>query len=94
MSFGMGNTETFTMTFTSPGQNTNDVITNQIEAGEYLGIALNLGRVSQEQMTDLRTKLEVTKAKLQSQNLTGLTKDDILGDLLYTTALSYLAEVG
>ena len=90
---GMGNAETFTMTFSSPQQNANDVISNQIEAGEYLGIALNLVRISQEQMTALKTKLEATKAKLQSQNLTGLTKDDILGDLLYTTALSYYAEL-
>lgn len=34
-----------------------------------------------------------TKAKLEAQNFTGLTKDDILGDLLYTTALSYHAEL-
>lgn len=90
----MGISEIFTMTFSGPGQNANDVIRNDIEAGEYLGIGLDLGRVSQEQMTVLKTKLEATKAKLQAQNFNGLTKDDILGDLLYTTALAYHAELG
>ncbi len=89
---GMGNTETFTMTFTAPNEST-DVITNQVEAGEYLGIALDLGRISQEQMIALKTKLEATKAKLEAQDFANLTKDDILGDLLYTTALSYYAEL-
>ena len=31
--------------------------------------------------------------KLEAQDFTGLTKDDILGDLLYTTAISYYAEL-
>jgi hypothetical protein len=36
-SAGMGNTETFKMTFTAPNES-DDEITNEIEAGEYLGI--------------------------------------------------------
>jgi hypothetical protein len=88
----MGNTETFKMTFTAPNES-DDEITNEIEAGEYLGIGLDLGRISPEQMTALKTKLEATKAKLEAQDFTTLTKDDILGDLLYTTALSYYAEL-
>jgi len=80
------------MTFTAPKENP-DVITNDIEAGEYLGIAFDIGRISQEQMTALKTKLEATKAKLEAQDFTGLTKDDVLGDLLYTTALAYYAEL-
>ncbi len=89
----MGNTETFKLTFTGPNESP-DLITNDVQAGEYLGIALDLGRISQEQMTALKTKLEATKAKLEAQDFTNLTKDDILGDLLYTTALSYHAELG
>ena len=85
---GMGNTETFKMIFTAPNESS-DVITNDVQAGEYLGIGLDLGRISQEQMTALKTRLVATKAKLEAQDLTNLTKDDILGDLLYMTALSY-----
>lgn len=88
----MGNTETFTMTFTAP-KTSPDVITNQIEAGEYLGIGLDLGRISQEQMTALRTKLEATKAKLEAQEFSGISRDDILGTFLYATALSYHTEL-
>jgi len=88
----MGSTEAFKMTFTAPKQSA-DVITNPIEAGEYLGIALDLGRISQEQMTALKTKLEATKAKLEAQDFTNMTKEDILGDLLFTTALSYYGEL-
>jgi len=44
-------------------------------------------------MQTLKAKLEATKAKLEAQEFAGLTKDDILGDLLYTTALSYYAEL-
>jgi hypothetical protein len=89
---GMGNTETFKMTFTAPNESA-DVITNDVQAGEYLGIALDPGRISQEQMQTLKAKLEATKAKLEAQDFSNLTKDDILGDLLYTTALSYYAEL-
>ena len=34
------------------------------------------------------------RAKLKTKGFTGHTKDDILGDLLYTTAISYHAELG
>ncbi|MBI5675887.1 MAG: transglutaminase domain-containing protein [Nitrospirae bacterium] len=91
---GLGINETFTMSFSGPGANARDVITNDIKSGNYYGIAFDLGRISQEQMEALKTKLASTKAKLEAQNFTGLTKDDILGDLLYTTALSYHAEFG
>jgi hypothetical protein len=90
---GLGVTEDFTMKFSGPGLNANDVITNDIQAGEFYGIALDLGRISQEQMQELKTKLETSKAKLETEDFTGLTKDDILGDLLYTTALTYYAEL-
>jgi len=41
----------------------------------------------------LKTKLEATKAKLEAENYTNLTKEDLLGDLFYTTALMYHAEL-
>jgi hypothetical protein len=85
---GMGNTETFKMTFTAPNESA-DVITNQIEAGEYLGIALDLGRISQEQLSKLKSKIESTRAKLDNQDFTNIIRDDIWGDMFYTTALSY-----
>jgi len=91
-SAGLGQKATFTMTFIAPNTSS-DVIKNEITAGEYYGIAIDTGRISKEQMEALKTKLEATKAKLEAEDFTGMTKDDILGDLLYTTALSFYAQL-
>ncbi len=91
-SVGMGVTEEFKMTFISPYES-DDVITNNIEAGEYLGIALDLGRISEAQMLELKAKLEETKVKLEAQDFEGITKDDLHGDMLYVAALSYYVEL-
>jgi hypothetical protein len=92
MALGMGATEELIMTFTGP-KISPDVITNKIEAGEYLGIGLDLGRISEKQMLAMKSKLEATKTKLEAQNFTNITKDDIWGDLLHTSAVSYFAEL-
>ncbi|NOZ69588.1 MAG: transglutaminase [Deferribacteres bacterium] len=88
----MGQTEEFKMTFSGPDVNYTDIISNDIQAGEYLGIGIDPYRISEEQLLAMKAKLESTKAKLEAEDFTNLTKDDILGDLLYTTAISYLAE--
>lgn len=91
-SVGMGAKETFTMTFSGPNQQTDNII-NELTAGSYYAIAINPGRISEAQILNLKTKLEATKARLQASDFTGLTNDDILGDLLYVTALSYYAQL-
>lgn len=88
---GLGGINIFTMTFSDPAYGS-DQITNYLDAGVYQAIGLNLGKISQEQLTALKTKLETTKAKLQNQDFSGMTKDDLVGDLLYTTAMAYHAE--
>ncbi|MBI5075876.1 MAG: transglutaminase domain-containing protein [Nitrospirae bacterium] len=88
----MGQDEFFNISISAPTTATHS-ISNKVTAGEFNAIALDIARITPEQMTALKTKLEVTKAKLETQNFTGLTKDDILGDLLYTTVLSYFAEL-
>ncbi|MDD2852639.1 MAG: transglutaminase domain-containing protein [Desulfuromonadaceae bacterium] len=90
---GLGGTNIFTMTFSDPAYGSSQV-TNYIDAGVYQAIGLNLGRISQEQLTALKTKLEATKTKLQNSDFTNLTKDDLIGDLLHTTAMAYHAELG
>ncbi len=89
---GLGQTETFGLTFSAPNKSS-EKIEHFVKSGEYFGIAIDQGRISADQMQKLKTKLEATKAKLEAQDFTNLTKDDILGDLLYTTALSYFAEL-
>ncbi|MCL5024420.1 MAG: transglutaminase-like domain-containing protein [Nitrospirae bacterium] len=89
---GMGSSETFAMIFISPNGAT-DVIANDLRAGEYLSVALGLGRISHDQVLALKAKLESTKSKLDATNYAALTKEDIIGDLLYTVALSYHLEL-
>lgn len=90
---GLGGTNIFTMTFSDPTYGSSQVV-NYIDAGVYQAIGLNLGKISQDQLTALKSKLEATKTKLQNQDFAGLTKDELIGDLLYTTALAYHAELG
>jgi hypothetical protein len=90
---GLGTAETFTMQFYDP-TSSEAPITNEIDAGVYQAIGLNLGKISQAQVDDLKAKLEVTKAKLEAQDYTDITKEEILGDLFHTTALIYNGEVG
>jgi len=90
-SIGLGNSELLTMTFTDAHQYS-DIATTNLTSGEYYGIAIDAGGISQHQLLALKAKLETTKANLFAHNFTGMTRDDILGDILYTTAISYYAE--
>ena len=90
---GLGGTNIFTLTFSDPSYGSNQVM-NYIDAGVYQAIGLNLGRISQEQLTALKTKLDATRTKLQNNDFSALTKDDLIGDLLHTTAMAYHAELG
>lgn len=89
----MGSIETLKIAFNGPIQHANDVITNNIQAGEYLGIAIDLGNISQEQMSVLKSKTEDTKTELEANDFTSMKKDDIFGQLLYTVALSYYTQL-
>ena len=89
----LGTIETFKMTFFEPNVD-DSIITNTITAGAYEAIGLNLGRIGQNQLDELKARFEVTKAKLQNNDLTGLTKEELISDMLYTSALTYHAELG
>jgi hypothetical protein len=89
----LGGVETFTMNFFDPATGSSPVV-NTIDAGSYHAIGLDLGRIAELQVTALKSKLGKTKALLESQDFAGLTKDDLVGDLLYTTAVIYHAELG
>lgn len=60
-------------------------------AGQYEAVALDLQGVSPDQANKLKTNLETTKAKIEAQNITDLTKHQVVGDLLYATIMSYFA---
>ncbi len=52
----------------------------------------SLSKSTAQTVLNLKNQLSAIQSKLQAQNFTGMTKDDVLGSLLYTTAISYYAE--
>jgi len=66
-----------------------------VVAGSYLSIAVAGGSVSPKALEDVQSRLESTKATLESQDqalLAGLGRDDILGDMFHAGTLGYFAE--
>ncbi len=60
-------------------------------AGEYIATHLDLQGVSATQLQTLKDKLAATQTKLATNQTTGLTKEDLSGDILYSAVLSYFA---
>jgi hypothetical protein len=74
---------------------------NQSTAGEYISTALDLQGVSPGQVTALRTRLDATKTQLDQlqqmptdqTTLRNVSKGDLVGDLMYSAAISYFASI-
>jgi len=88
----MGSTLSFTIMLNEPGNGMSN-INNDVIAGMYYGIGLDTGKISDDQLKNLQNKLASTKAKLTAKDYAGLTKDDLIGDILYCTIISYFAEL-
>ena len=86
----MGAELPFTIVLNEPGIGSSQ-IDNIVLAGEYFGIGLDTGRMAN--LGALKARLESTKTKLESQNYADMTKEEIVGDLLYTTVAAYFAEL-
>ena len=52
----------------------------------------SLSKSTAQTVLNLKNALSTIQSRLQAQDFTGMTKDDVLGSLLYTTAVSYYAE--
>ncbi|MEK6697665.1 MAG: transglutaminase domain-containing protein [Nitrospirota bacterium] len=88
----MGSAQSFTMSLNEPGIGLSN-IDNMIQAGEYYGIGLDTGRVGGDRLNALKAKLETTKEKIVTQTYGGITKDDVVGDLLFMTITTYFNEL-
>ena len=88
----MGSALSFTMMLNEPGIGVSNV-DNVLQAGEYYGIGLDTGKIGDGTLNSIGNKLAATKEKLDAKNYTGLTEDDLIGDLLYNTIASYFAEL-
>ncbi len=52
----------------------------------------SLSKSTAQTVLNLKNALSTIQSRLQSQDFTGMTRDDILRKLLYTTVISYYAE--
>jgi hypothetical protein len=59
--------------------------------GNATAIGLSIQGISAAQLNQLKTRLEQTKTQLQAQNFTGLTGEQVSGDLLTATLWSWFA---
>ncbi|MBU1213706.1 MAG: hypothetical protein KKA63_00560, partial [Gammaproteobacteria bacterium] len=64
---------------------------NRPIAGEYIATHVDLQGVSTAQLQVLKGRMVATQAKLTAAQYTGITKEDIAGDILYSAVLSYFA---
>lgn len=90
---GMGYDQYFDMTFQSPGGYNNATVDNVITAGTYNAVVLNLGRISEEFVNTRKARMEAIEAQLQGGDTTGLTGEDVFGEMLYAAGLKYWGQV-
>jgi len=70
--------------------------TYKVIAGSYLSVNAIAQSISPEKLTQLQTRLEQTRQKLQSNDpaqLQGLTREALLGDLFHAGTLGYYAQL-
>jgi hypothetical protein len=82
-----------TLALWSPGQRWQRAVNHPV-AGEYRAIGLSLQGASAEQAQKLEAEVKATKSVLESADeaqVGALTKQEVLGDLLYATIFSYFA---
>ena len=84
----LGTPQQFDMTLSSPTYGAT-FISNQLTAGTYNAVALNLGAISAAQAEASTARASAVKAKLEQQDLTGITKDDVMGEFLHSHGLAY-----
>jgi hypothetical protein len=70
--------------------------TYNVTAGSYLSVNAIAGSVSPNELKQLKTRLEQTKTKLESNDqaqIAALTREDLLGDLFRAGTLGYYAQL-
>lgn len=89
---GMGEIENFAITLTAPSLSV-QVVNNKVTAGEYNVVAFAVTRISINQLSTLKNRIETTKTLVEASNFSGLSQDDLVGDPLYLALLSYFIEL-
>lgn len=101
-SFTMGSTVKQSSKYFNPASGTwEGGEDNDVTVGEYNAIGMDLQGLSATQLKDHQAKLEATRAKLaqfqlnpnDASPISGLTKEDLTGDIVQTGILDYFAQV-
>lgn len=90
-SFTMGQVLVSTAGLYDPGRGWQEVENMPPVAGEYRALAINAAGIAADHVQALHTKLATTKAKLDTNQLLGLTADDPRVTYSYSTVVSYFA---
>ncbi|MCP4695363.1 MAG: hypothetical protein GY862_00740, partial [Gammaproteobacteria bacterium] len=64
---------------------------NKPIAGEFYAFGLDLQGIGARQLEAVKERMESVKARLEARQFEGLTKDGIVGDMLYAAAIGYFA---
>lgn len=91
--FTMGQILVATAGLYDPMRGWYEVETTPPVAGEYRALAIDGAGIAAHQVQALSAKLTTTKTRLETRQLTDLTAEDLAGDLLYSTVVSYFAAV-
>ena len=89
--FTMGQVLVSTAGLYDPGRGWHDLENTPPIAGEYRAWAINAAGIAATQLEALHTQLAATQATLAAGHIAALRADDLTGDLLYSTMLSYFA---
>jgi len=90
----LGERQQFVMDFITPGGG-RDRVANDVTVGAYYAVGLDLGKVPLRQIEERRAKLAQWSYLINSSFIetTSIKRDDIAGEILYITALSYFLEL-
>ncbi|OZG74354.1 hypothetical protein BTA51_04905 [Hahella sp. CCB-MM4] len=64
---------------------------NSLVAGEYQAVGIDMQGMSSKQLTQIKTDLEEVEAKARSENYNGLTKHNLVGNILQSGIIGYMA---
>lgn len=85
----LGQPGRFRMTFGQPGDGPR-VIDNDLTAGTFNAVVLNLGRVGDPE--GRKARAAALRDRIQGGDASGVTKEDVLGEILHAAGLLYWAE--
>jgi hypothetical protein len=90
---GMGQDQIFTMNFIEPEKGVVDSVVNDIIAGEFYGIGLDVGNIPRILLEKRKAKLESIKSAMETNPEGTHSKDDFLGEMLYIATIGYFYEL-